>query len=402
MGFWASGDESSASDWKPPPGYGKPSGPGAEESKAFADSGGYAKMPASVMASRDNSKAVGSFYDDRDSSAFKSRMYADLSALGSRAAPQAGKTSLGAGARTSAATVGPMSMYGGAKANFGNSNAVAAQQAALIARMSGIADGSISGPGVDQLKANLGATVAAQTSAAGSGAARFGGGAALRGLAGSKAAASQQTAATGAIVGAQEQQAAQSMLSGLASSARGSAYDQAAGQAAFDQQASMFNAGASNSAALAGAGFRQQAGMFNATAGQKQYEMDQQVAMSNMEASLRAQGLDDAAISARLGFLQAQMNRDKQDKMAFWDYAAGTHKFDASMQFQQDTMNAQAGASRWAAGGGAVGSMAGAWGSGSGSGGSGGGWSGDMSGASKSADGYSYGDAETAGKLGGG
>lgn len=396
MGFWASGDDSVPAGVAPEDPYKRP---GGEERRWFNESEYAGSIPKSVLGTRQNSEAVGSFYDDRDSKAFTSRLRGDMAAIGSRTAPQAAGTKMNPGAYLpGSAKVGPMSTYAGAKADFSDSSAVGAQQAAMMDRFAGIAAGTTRGPGVEQLYANSLAQKAAQTSAAGSGTARFGGAATMRALVAGKDAASQQTAAAAQVVGAQEQQAAQSMLASLASSARGAEWDAASGQASLAQQAALWSAGQKNQAAMAQAGFDQQTGMFNASATQKQYDLDMQTAIQNMEAKLRAQGLDDAAIAARLGFMQDQINRDKSDRMAFWDYAYGDRKFDAQQQFQADTLAAQQGYARWAAGGQALGAMAGAYSAGKSS--SGPSW--DGSGMSGGASRYSYGDASTAARLGGG
>ena len=120
--------------------------------------------------------------------------------------------------------------------------------------------------------------------------------------------------------------------------------------------------------------------MFNASAAQKQYEMDQARQLSNMEAYLRSQGLNDQAIAARMGFMQEQMNRDKADRMAFWDYASGNSKFDATSAWQQSQLAAQNASARWAAAGQGLGMVAGAY-----SGTGGGAWDGSgMSGGTTS------------------
>lgn len=341
------------------------------------------------------------YFDDTDSDAFKARLYGDLSAIGSRGAPQAKTTSLGAGATPSAAKVGAMSTYGGA--TMGRADlAVRADQAAMLARLGGIADGTTMGAGQQQVGASLASAQAANTAAAGSGSARFGGGSALRALGNRQGADAQAAAGMGAAAKVGDQQQAGALYGALAGAMRSTDAGAAEQQADLYQKAGMFSAGALNTSGLAQAGFDQQSGMFRAQAAAKQADMDFSVQMANMEATLRSQGLDEAAIAARIGFLQDQNNRDKSDRMRFWDYASGGQKWDASRAYGLDAAATLKTNQQLAAAGGFGATMAGAWGGGGSGGGSGGGWSGDMSGASKSADGYSYGDAETAGKLGGG
>jgi hypothetical protein len=347
-------------DWST---YGKPKTPHEEDDeRRFKEASGYG-VPGSVLTRPGMSKSAAvAFLDTTESDAFKKRLQNDLDSIGSRTAPTASTTEIGPAGRMSAGKLGPAAGYGGASLDLKDDAAVRAQQAAMAARLRAIASGAAPSAGVEALRSNLDGSLAALTSAAGSARGKQNAGLAARALGQRSAQASQTTASDAAIMGAQDQQAAQAALANLQTSMRASDFAGADANAAMTQNAMLFSSDARNKFGLARAGMDQDASMFNASVGQEQADMNQQVQLANLEAQLRSQGLDDRAIAMRLGMMQDQMNKDKQDAMGFWGYAAGVRNFDSSMDYARDAASAQASAQRYAAGGSAVGSLAGAYG----------------------------------------
>lgn len=352
MGFWASGDDNegelssvaAAAKWGPKNEF------EADAASKYDAADGYG---INQLGKPGMSKAaIAAYYDQSASDPFKSGLRSDVAGLGARTAPTAGTQNLGnVGGRSGyagTAGIGAMATYGGASLDTGESDEMRARQMAALARLSAQAKGLGPSAGADQAAANLAAVRAGNMSAAASGPK---GNAALaaRMMANRNAAAGASTSGAVAAIKTQEQMQAQDLYASLAGSMRSADFDAANQNAAFAGEASKFNAGQSNNAKLAAAGFDAQSKMFNATASQKQYEMDQQVALANMEATLRSQGLNDQAIAARMAMLQDQVNRDRMDRMAFWGFASGDRKFDASMQFQKDQDDAARTSARWGA-----------------------------------------------------
>ncbi len=380
MGIGASGSSDMSSFWgsdvaksyaaKPSDPYGK------ADAERYDAAKGYGVAPSVLAIPGVTKGAVASYMDRSASDPFRAKMNGDMAALAARETPRAGYSSFGPGGYMTAATLGPMATASASKLDQSYADAIRAKQMAQLARLSSIASGATKGAGVEQLDANLVATKAANASMAGSGAGRFNVGAGLRGLADRNADASQAKASAAGMVGVQDKLEATNALASLASGTRAADMGAANADADLAARTAFFNAGADNSAGMARAGFAQNTGLFNADAAQKQYGMNHAVNMANLEASLRAQGLNDQAIAARMEMLGQQINRDRSDAMSFWDYSSGTRKFDATFQYQKDLDEARRTAERYAqAGQGAA--WAGAnWPSSEGDGVSQGGWGG--------------------------
>jgi hypothetical protein len=340
--------------------YGKPR-PGyeTEDHKSFEAAGGYG-VPGSVMNRPGMTKgAAVSYLDTTDSEAFRKRLNNDLFAIGGRTAPQAGTTQFGAAGRMAAAGLGPAATYGGASLDLSNDAATRAEQVRMLQSLRNRAMGIGQTPGESQFRANLTAQLSAANAGAMSARGRPNAGLALRNLGASKAATTQGAMSDLQILRAQDQQAARGHLANLASSGRAADFHGAETGAGFAQNAAMFSADAQNKFGLAGAGFQQGASLFNANAAQLQAELNQKVALSNLESQLRAQGLDDAAIAQRVGMYQEQINRDKQDAMNFYGYASGNRKFNAAQDYQKMTDAAMDQAQMFASGAKAAGGFVG-------------------------------------------
>lgn len=292
--------------------------------------------------------AWGTFSDEKDSDAFKADLDARMSAIAGRKAPTVAAPEWGPGAFTKAATVGPATKAAGTTIARGPELAMRARQQAALGMFADAAAGR--GPSVAgaQMTAGVDQTLAAQSAALGSGprtgaalgmrAAMLGGNQALGGAAAQSAATKMQEANAGA------QQFAQ-----LSSGMRQADIGAALAQAKLDQETGLTNAGAENAATMANAGFAQQAGMFNAQAWQSEAEMRQRAELANVEAALRARGMNDAAINSYLAAYQKQFQADKAAKMAFWGMAQDNAQFDERMLSARQQQDMQADAAKNAA-----------------------------------------------------
>lgn len=307
-----------------------------------ANTGAYAKGRALAESetSERNQKAQSAFYDTAESDAFKRDLDSRMAAIAGRKPPSVSGPTFGADAFTTAAKAGPAALAAGTKIDRGAELAARAQQQSALGMLAAQAAGK--GPSVAgaQMGQSVDAALAAGSAAAAS-LPRMGAGLAARtaalGQGQMLAGASSQAAATKmqeALQGSQQ-------FASLASGMRGADIGAALGQSKLEQETGLANAGAQNAVALANAGFAQQAGMFNATAAQTEAEMRQRAEIANVEAVLRARGMNDAAIQSYLAAYQKQFQLDKAAKTGYWSYAQGNDQFTTALM---DRKNADAAA----------------------------------------------------------
>ena len=298
-----------------------------------ANTGAYAKGRALAESetSERNQKAQTTFYDTGESDAFKKDLDSRMAAISGRTAPSVSGPTFGSDAYMTAAKAGPAALAAGTKIDRSAELAARAQQQNALSMLAAQAAGS--GPSVAgaQMGQSVDAALAAGNAAAAS-SGRMGAGLAARtaSLAQGQmlAGAASQAAATKmqeSVQGAQQ-------FASLAGSMRGADIGAALGQAKLDQETGLTNAGAQNAVTMANAGFAQQAGMYNATAAQTEAEMRQKAELANVEAALRARGMNDAAIQSYLAAYQKQFQLDKAAKTGYWEFAQGNDQFTQALQ----------------------------------------------------------------------
>lgn len=210
----------------------------------------------------------------------------EFNRIGQRRAPQANQTVIAQNERARAAEID-------GSANRSRGDQIMLQRA-LQLRMNGTGGPSVAENQLRQgLAANLRAQLAAQAASRGGPNPL-----AMRNVAQGAAQANQQLVGQQALLRAQEQRDAEQQLGGLLSGIRGQDIGLATTQAGLNQQSNLFNAGQTNERNLS------------------QAQLAQQANIANVDAQLRARGMDDAA---RQAYLQAMFGVDRANQQAELD-----------------------------------------------------------------------------------
>lgn len=311
------------------------------------NTGAYAKRRslAEDETSERNAKAQATFYDETGSDETKKALEGRMAALAAMKAPQVTGPTFGSDAYMSAAKVGPVSKFAGAKVDRGDEMASRSAQLAAMSRAQLAATGG--GPSTAGLQMGASVDHALASRAAMLGAAPRTGGA-LAALGAGKAASGimgQGIATSSATKSAEAAQGAQA-FAGLSSGIRAGDISGSYKDAGLEQDAALFSAQASNAATLANAGFAQQAGLFNASQAQQEAELRQKAELANVEATLRSRGMTDAAIASYLAAYQKQFQTDKAAKMGSWEFAQGNNQFTTALQDKKNADSAAADSAR--------------------------------------------------------
>jgi hypothetical protein len=277
-----------------------------------------------------NQGAQPAYYDETKSDEFKLDLNRRIGALQTRKAPTATAAQYGADAFGKAATVGPVSQINAQSINV--SPEMRARQNESLAMLRDQAMGL--GPSIagQQMQQSVDAALAARNRAAA--ASRIN--PALANIGANQAASSMlhEGALQSAASKSREVNEGVQRFGQLSAGMRDQDIGEATARAKLAQEAGLFNASGLNAAELANAGFAQQMSGANATAWQKQAQMQQDVELANVEASLRSRGMTDDAIAHYLGAFQRQMHADKAAKQAYWEQSQDNFQFDEKMAYQ--------------------------------------------------------------------
>lgn len=258
----------------------------------------------------DNTPIDKTAFDDPDAAKNKAQLQSYMDAAGSRAAPTA-----------TAATLGPVSTFGGATAagttiDTSKEAEGRAYQQKLLSQLSGMAAGTGPSLAVNQLQQGRDALLQQQAAAAGS--MRPGNSAlAMRNLGNQASMLGAQTNQQAANARIAEQLGALQQMGQASSAFRGQDQSTAQAQAAltqgtslanagFQQGAGLFNAGAQNDFTKTGAGFQQQTSLANQMMEMQQRGLSAQQAQFAMAAKL---GISESEFAAKMAYEQSKANQ---------------------------------------------------------------------------------------------
>lgn len=283
------------------------------------------------------------FYNETNSDAYKADLDRRIAEISSRTAPTVGKTAFGANAYGKASQLGPAHGVAAQTIARPDADARVGQGASMDAFLSGAAG---KGPSVapQQMQQSTDAALAAMSRARGARGARVN--PALAGIAGRNEMGGvlHEGMLTAASSKAREANEAASRFGQLSAAVRDQDISAATAQAKMQQEAALYSANAQNANTLANKGFADQMSQFNAGAALKQAKLGQEVEFANVEADLRARGMNDQQIAGYLNNLQQQQHNDKNARQAYWEYDQDLRMFNdkAFAQGNRDRADAEA------------------------------------------------------------